>query len=287
VLSLAHDGLVTAANARSQMVLGRGEADLVGRPLADFVAAEDGERLRELVRVAFDGSDVFQFDTRTDRPDGRSAYLTVNLAPLRASRGAPISGVSVIIQDITRRKRMELELRHQAERDPLTGLYNRRRFEDELHRATRLAERHGHHGALLLLDIDDFKAVNDSWGHPTGDELLRALARVLDGSSRDSDIPARLGGDEFALLLPLVEGPGAGPAAAAKLGDAVRAALATWAATTSIGVASFGPPNAVDAELVLAIADEALYRAKTDKDSRRAAAPVPSPAADGRRQSRP
>jgi diguanylate cyclase (GGDEF)-like protein len=181
--------------------------------------------------------------------------------------------VSVIIQDITRRKRMELELRHQAERDPLTGLYNRRRFEEELHRATRLAERHGHHGALLLLDVDDFKAVNDTRGHGSGDELLRALAEVLGGAIRDSDIAARLGGDEFALLLPRVDAPGAGPAAAAKLDAAVRDALGSWAAAASIGVAAFGPPAAVEADRVLAAADEALYRAKATKGGRSAPAP--------------
>jgi diguanylate cyclase (GGDEF)-like protein/PAS domain S-box-containing protein len=104
--------------------------------------------------------------------------------------------------DVTERRGMEERLRYLADHDALTGLINRRRFEEELERHLVQSRRYGMTGALLVLDLDGFKAVNDNFGHRAGDDVLRAVAAVLRQRLRESDVLARVGGDEFSVLLP-------------------------------------------------------------------------------------
>ena len=176
-----------------------------------------------------------------------------------------VRGFSVIARDISEQKRTESRLLHLASHDPLTGVSNRRRFEDEL--ALRLAEarRYGTRGAVILLDLDGFKEVNDTWGHLAGDALLSWLATVLRGRLREADLVARWGGDEFALLLPHTDGRAAG-ALARELCEVVRHAALPYEGrpirvTASLGVALF-PDHGATVEDLLAQADRALYRAK-------------------------
>src|SRR5262249_36019941 len=105
------------------------------------------------------------------------------------------------VQDITERRRFEDRLRHLADHDPLTGLLNRRSFEREVERPLAHCRRYGANGALIVLDLDHFKYVNDSYGHSAGDELIVAVADALRMRLRETDVVARLGGDEFAALL--------------------------------------------------------------------------------------
>jgi diguanylate cyclase (GGDEF)-like protein/PAS domain S-box-containing protein len=260
VLALDRHGCVTAISARAELVLGYSERALSGRPLSVVVLEHLRAETDAMVRAALDGRDVFQHDTQARHRDGHVVDITVNLAPLRMGAHG-IAGVSVIVQDITERKRLERELRHRSERDPLTELFNRRRFDTELQRAVRLAERHGDSGAVVLLDLDDFKLVNDTRGHPAGDRLLRDLAVALAHSVRETDVVARLGGDEFAVLLLNVDEPGA-TAAAEKVLAATSTALRDWEAGVSMGAARFGPETTFDPEAVLVAADRALYLAK-------------------------
>jgi diguanylate cyclase (GGDEF)-like protein/PAS domain S-box-containing protein len=172
------------------------------------------------------------------------------------------------LQDITERKRFESQLHHLADHDPLTGVFNRARFERELDRETAAAHRYQTGGALLTLDLDHFKQINDSLGHAAGDDVLRAAASTLHGRLRASDILGRLGGDEFAVILPHTDHDQA-VEVAGMLGRAVRervdVATARGArnATASIGVAMFddGARRLSSEELMLA-ADNALYDAK-------------------------
>jgi diguanylate cyclase (GGDEF)-like protein len=156
------------------------------------------------------------------------------------------------------------ELRHLADHDPLTGLPNRRRFEQELARHLAHVRRYGPEGAALVLDLDCFKPVNDTFGHAAGDRLLARFAHVLRERLRATDIIARIGGDEFAILLPRVGYAGAATVAR-NLAAAVRAEALTAGAqhvTISIGVIAFDERSPVVPEGVLAAADIAMYDAK-------------------------
>ncbi len=110
---------------------------------------------------------------------------------------------------IAKQREMQERLRQLADHDPLTGLCNRRRFTERLDEQLRYARRYGHSGAVLFLDLDSFKFINDSFGHPTGDRVLRRVAAAIAESIRSTDTAARLGGDEFAVLLPEIDEDGA------------------------------------------------------------------------------
>jgi diguanylate cyclase (GGDEF)-like protein len=169
--------------------------------------------------------------------------------------------------DISERKRLESELQHLADRDSLTGLFSRRRFQEELEREVSRARRHGRPGALLLLDLDGFKLVNDSFGHAAGDELLTRIGNALRNILRDSDVLARIGGDEFALILPDTD-LAAGRVVAEKLIDAVREYGAVTredrraSVTVSIGITPVSGGPALDSAKLLIEADLAMYHAK-------------------------
>jgi len=166
---------------------------------------------------------------------------------------------------VSERRSFEAQLVHLVAHDPLTGLFSRRRFQEELSLQLALARRYGTRGALLFLDLDDFKSVNDSLGHRTGDELLISLARLLRERLRESDLLARLGGDEFAVVLPHVDGNQA-QVLAGRLLETIRhhsitAKGQSIGITASIGIALF-PEYGVTIEELLAHADRALYQAK-------------------------
>jgi diguanylate cyclase (GGDEF)-like protein len=162
----------------------------------------------------------------------------------------------------SRNERMQ-ELEREAGQDPLTGLKNRRRFEQELQVAMARGRREGTTGALLMLDLDHFKQVNDSHGHPAGDQLIREIAEVLRNRSRESDVLARLGGDEFAVVLPRCS-----PAEARVVAEAIAQAIRQHeppeieSLTASVGVAIFGDHPRTSIGSVVSEADTAMYAAK-------------------------
>ena len=180
---------------------------------------------------------------------------------------------------------IRLKERHKrlAARDGLTQLYNRRAFDERLAKARAREERQGGRFAVLLLDIDHFKKLNDTFGHPAGDAALKHTARVLEGHLRQGDEAARYGGEEFGVIL-----PGADAAGAAPLAERVRAAIegsqvvfegARLAVTVSVGVAAW-PEDGREIDTLLAAADRALYAAKQDGRNRVVSAGVLLRAAD-------
>ena len=169
--------------------------------------------------------------------------------------------------EIEMRKSVEDQLTHLASHDPLTDLFNRRRFEEELNHQLAWAQRHGTHGAVFWLDLDGFKAVNDTLGHRVGDKLLVSLTDLLRKQVRKTDVLARLGGDEFAILCPQISAEQAQMLARKILEKVRRHAIIMngqlLSAAVSIGIALF-PDHGNSEKTLLAHADLALYRAKGD-----------------------
>jgi diguanylate cyclase (GGDEF)-like protein len=158
-----------------------------------------------------------------------------------------------------------VELQREASEDPLTGLKNRRRFEEELQAAMARSRRDGTTGAMLMLDVDHFKLVNDNHGHPAGDQLIKEVAEVLRRRTRESDILARLGGDEFAVVLPHCSRSEAIVVAEA-ITEAIRRHVPEYdgvePVTASVGVAMFGEDPRISPASIVSEADTAMYAAK-------------------------
>jgi len=193
-----------------------------------------------------------------NRPD-------VSLPLLLAVVGIALAALlGALILVWSRNERMQ-ELEREAGQDPLTGLKNRRRFEEDLQMAMARARREGTTGALLMLDLDHFKQVNDTHGHPAGDQLIRETADVLRQRGRKSDVLARLGGDEFAVVLPRCS-PAEARLAAEAIAKAIRdhrpAGDGVEPLTASVGVAMFGDRPRTSIGSVVSAADTAMYAAK-------------------------
>jgi two-component system cell cycle response regulator len=171
------------------------------------------------------------------------------------------------LQYATQRKRIERELVLRAMHDALTGLPTRPLLLDRLQMALGAASRSGHHGALLFVDLDRFKQVNDTHGHRAGDLVLKVTAERMRQAVRESDTVARVGGDEFIVLLPMIGQPDDGDAVAAKLLAALLQPVevdgASLAVSASIGLVEFGA-EPVSAEALIGRADQAMYVAKRD-----------------------
>lgn len=164
-------------------------------------------------------------------------------------------------------EKTEAELRHLADHDSLTGLLNRRRFRAELDQHVSFNTRYGGQGAVMIIDIDGLKEVNDRLGHQLGDNLLRRIAAILRERVRATDLVARLSGDEFAVLMPQADIAGALQLAEdlrAQVADGFPVPAETGAATISVGITMFGAERSGGAEAVLVAADQAMYRAKDE-----------------------
>jgi diguanylate cyclase (GGDEF)-like protein/PAS domain S-box-containing protein len=264
---LDFEGRLKDVNPALLRVLGHAREDICGRPLADFVHPDDWPiTVAEARRLQEGGAESAWFENRYRNKDGDWVWLEW------AATAAPVEGLIYISgRNISARKRRELELERAALVDPLTGLANRRGFERSLERELAAAGRHGLRPGLVVIDLDRFKAINDTHGHQVGDRLLVAAADTLLRTVRASDIPARVGGDEFAVLLPNCDIRTA-KTVAEKIAAALRARKVSIAehelpVSASTGVAVLGQDGiATGAELITA-ADNAMYRAKRRRSS--------------------
>jgi diguanylate cyclase (GGDEF)-like protein len=183
---------------------------------------------------------------------------------LRGDDGTPV-GMWAIVRDISERKATEARIASLAYYDALTGLPNRTLFFDRLQTALAMARRDSQRTALLFIDLDRFKPVNDTYGHEVGDQLLQRVAQQLRDCVRESDTVARLGGDEFVVLLPHVHTLDDAMAVADKIHARLREPVEIGAyrleISSAIGVATF-PEDGADEVALVRSADDAMYRAK-------------------------
>ena len=260
IVGVTADGHIALVNQRAERMLGYRREELLGRPVdllwpdrlrQDYAARVGAQVLTQAEPIG----EVF---ARRRDGTGFPAELWVNT--VHTDEG-PLTLCSA--RDVSERARLERRLEYLAEHDELTGLLNRRGFNRELGRWLAYATRYGGGGAALMVDLDGFKHVNDTFGHRTGDLYLATVANALRRRLRATDILARLGGDEFAVLLPQVDA-GTAERVAVELKEAIDDASAGEQivdVTASIGIAVFTAGQLPPGELI-ETADRALYRAK-------------------------
>jgi len=250
------------------------------------VHPEDRDRVAEVVGRVRQQEQPEEFAFRTVSPDGGVRHLSASIALERDERGRPVSYHGAMV-DVTRLKEVEASLVRLAATDELTGIHNRRRFLELLRSEMERCGRYDHHVSLAMLDIDNFKRINDTHGHGVGDEVLRRLSATIAQALRTSDVFGRIGGEEFAVILTETS-PDMALAACQRL---VRTVADTGAVTSagvlpltiSVGLATaysdkarpegmaagrLGCACGMDADMLLRLADQALYQAKAEGKNR-------------------
>lgn len=262
----ANEHLVVHANSALARITGHTVEEMQGRPLGLFLHhkdVQDSTWLNDVLQAG--GRERYTVEHRIEHADGHLVWALMSVSLIRDGEGAPAFQV-VQIQDVSDRKRYEGRLEFLAEHDPLTGLFNRRRFGAEVERQVAYVRRHKGRGCVLFLDLDNFKYINDTLGHAAGDDLIIATAGVLREHSRVTDVVSRLGGDEFALLLPETSADEA-MVHAERIRQAVsnagyRVGDEAVRMSVSIGIAEFGGDTNVAPEDLMMDADLAMYEAK-------------------------
>ena len=255
----ALDGGWLRVNRRLCEIVGYQEEELRERTFQDITHPDDLDKDLALLEDTLAGRRRgYQMHKRYLRADGEEIWAQLSVALVSDAEGAPLYFVSHV-DDQTDRRELEHRLKVLADRDSLTGLLNRRRFEDDLRRQLARCERHGERAVLAMIDLDGFKAVNDTHGHAAGDAVLRAIGPALAQRVRATETVARLGGDEFAVILLDVDAVGA-EAAATGLREAIERAGAAHGVTASVGLAPLQAGDTSDA--ALARADRAMYAVK-------------------------
>jgi len=260
LIARASDQKLRYLNGRAIEKLGLDPRTAPERSFSEF-HADPEVRAALAERLSRTGS-VDDFEMHLKDVNGRQSWLLLSAQPVRFGGAVCLL---IALANIDDRKRLQDDMRRRALHDPLTGLPNRAMFLESLERAVHKARRHSAAFSLLFVDLDRFKEVNDTMGHPAGDALLKAVADRLQGAVRQSDLVARLGGDEFAVLIEEHDGPEEVMIVAQKvLGMVGQPVPVDWreaAVSASVGIASF-PDDGEDVETLLKNADTAMYQAK-------------------------
>jgi diguanylate cyclase len=266
-------GRIVEANRSLERLTGYSRNELVGQLVEVLVPKEarvrhsvDRRLYQERPRRRAMGS--VDRDFIVQRKDGGAFSADIALGPVTTASGPMVMAV---VRDITSRKLLEAELAHRALHDPLTGLANRALFFDRLRQAMQQARRNRRQVALVMLDLDRFKSVNDLHGHQVGDDLLKRISAKLARGLRATDTVARIGGDEFAWVLPGVSGRQAAMVMLVKLLSAVPARISSGGRTIEAGISAglaMFPDDGEDVDTLMRVADVELYAAKRRRPAR-------------------
>lgn len=269
IISKTMDGVVASWNRGAEKAFGHSAQEMIGQPMQVIIPKDRLHEEADILASVARGERVDHFQTQRQHRDGHLVDVSVSISPIYNHKGEVI-GASKIARDISRAKAAEAEIHRLAFHDALTGLANRRLFLDRLKHTLARASRERGAFALLFLDLDNFKALNDTHGHDVGDELLKEAAKRLSDCVRASDTVARLGGDEFVMIL---NAPvGGDPTELAWVKHVARKVIASLghpyqmgeirhACTTSIGVAIYTGQDCTARDLMKQ-ADRAMYAAK-------------------------
>ncbi|MTI64561.1 sensor domain-containing diguanylate cyclase [Methylophaga sp.] len=261
VFVVDQDDQIVYVSDACEALLGYRADELTGTPITDYVHPDDLEATRASIVRVMNGQPHNDFCNRYIHRDGTIVYV------LWSARLSEEDGVRIgVARDVTALREAEEKLRFLAHHDPLTGLINRSLFHDRLELAMRAAHRHESCLALLFLDINDFKHINDTHGHAMGDRVLCMIAGRLEGCVRETDTVARMGGDEFTVLLTDIQSADDVSQKVEQIIAAVTAPLGAGfgnikTPSCSIGVACY-PADGEDADTLLNHADDNMYRLK-------------------------
>ena len=265
IFRLDTEGKIRSWNEGVGKILGYTEEEIIGQPTTILFAEDDKAKnlhIEELERAKSEGTTI-QEGIRL-RKDGSTFFATVTITPIWDEQGV-IEGYSKIIKDVTELKQAEEKIRYHASHDTLTGLANRNSLDEYFTMSKASAIRHGNKMALIFLDLDRFKTINDTLGHGVGDLLLIEVADRLRSAVRNIDLVARLGGDEFIILVNEVKSAQNVARVANKIIEALlpitRIKDQSLHITCSMGIAMF-PADGEDIFSLLKNSDTALYRAK-------------------------
>lgn len=265
MLMVTPEGTISQVNLAFCRMVGYSESELIGKAYRSLIHPDDLPRAEEKMRMLREGEvDSYTIEKRYLLRDGRSIWVLLSASIIRETDTTPAYRIGQVM-DITALKRYQQELLRMARYDALTDLLNRRAFQEAVDQYLAEAAQHQSPAALIYMDLDQFKFVNDNMGHQAGDQLLQGIARLLRREMRSTDVVARLGGDEFAAFLPHTP-PDKALEVARRLLEAVRRHVEVVAGkristTASIGIASF-PGDGQTSQELLSAADLAMYMAK-------------------------
>jgi diguanylate cyclase (GGDEF)-like protein/PAS domain S-box-containing protein len=262
-------GNITFLNLVAERILGWTSQEATDRPMAEVLRILDAnspETIPNPMGMAVEQNRTVHLPPNgiLIRRDGSEIPIEDSVAPIHDREGQ-VTGAVIVFRDVSAARTMALQMAHSAQHDHLTGLPNRMLLNDRVGQAINLAHRHTKKVAVLFLDVDGFKHINDSLGHPVGDKLLQSIASRLVDCVRGSDTVSRQGGDEFVVLLSEVEQPEDAAISARRMLQAVAQSHSIdhhdLHVTSSIGISIY-PDDGPDAETLIKNADTALYQAK-------------------------
>lgn len=266
VFVVDNDNQIVFVNSACETLLGYHADELIGTRITDYMHPDDRAATRASILRVMNGQPHIDFRNRYIRKDGAIVHI------LWSARWSEEEGVRIgVARDVTALRQAEAELRFLAHHDPLTELTNRALFYDRLDSALRVAHRHQSSLAVLFMDINDFKIINDIHGHAVGDRVLCAIARRLESCVRETDTVARMGGDEFTVLLTDIQSADAVFEKVGQINAIMAEPLgaeleAVRMPTCSIGVACY-PLDGENADALLSYADNNMYQMKRHRSA--------------------